>query len=134
MVSSLRFVVDTTAVSILSLAAACSSAPAARPGPDVPSRGSRPEPSELPEGWEYSPASVFERLVSGLTAGDSRIVWSSAALGSLTRVLDEPDGSAVRAAVLLAHSDADRATEILMQRLERRAPSVSRSLDAGDLV
>lgn len=134
MVHSLRSVVATTAVSILAFAAACSSAPADRPAPYIPSPGSEREPRELPEGWEYSPPSVFERLVSALTADDSRIVWSSAALASLTRVLDQSDGSAVRAAVLLAHSDADRATQILVQRLEQRAPSVSRSLDAGDLV
>ena len=118
MIRSLRIVVGTTAVSILSLAAACSSARSDRPGPDVPSRAAEREPNELPEGWEYSPPSVFERLVSALTEGDSRIVWSSAALGSLTRVLDQTDGTAVRAAVLLAHSDAERATEILIQRLE----------------
>jgi hypothetical protein len=133
-VNSLSFVAGTVAVSVIAFAAACSSAPADPSDPEVRSPGLERESSELPEGWEYSPPSSFERLVSEFTPGGSNIVWSSAALESLTRILDQPDGTAVRAAVLLAHSDADRATRILMERLEQRVPSVSRSLDAGDLV
>jgi len=138
-VSSLSFVAGAVALVLLSFASACSSAPADTRATVAQSLGSEREQSPLPEsqlpqGWEDSPPSVFESLVSGLTTGGSIIVWSSSALESLRRVLDQPDGSAVRAAVLLAHSTADRATRILIERLEQRVPSVSRSLDAGDLV
>lgn len=132
--SAHHFFVGTAAVSALFFAAACSSTHADTPAADVRVPKPARTPSELPQGWESSPPSVFERLVSGFTAEGSNIVWSSATLESLSRVLDQTDGSAVRAAVLLAHSDADRATRILIERLEQRSPSVSRSLDAGDLV
>lgn len=134
MFRSHALVLGAAAVCVLPFTVACSSAPVDRPLGEIPAGGTQRAPSELPADWESSPPSAFEALVSELTAGGSSIVWSPAALASLTRVLDQADGPAVRAAVLLAHCDAQRATEILLERLEQRSPPVSRSLVAGDLV
>ncbi len=88
---------------------------------------------ELPADWRSSSTLRFEALVKQL-AGRRPGFWCASERSELGRALDGPGEVALRAAVLLAHSDGDDDRSLLIKRLERRVPSPTRAHDAVDVV
>jgi hypothetical protein len=91
--------------------------------PPAPERPAAPRPQELPQGWSSVPLEAFGALLEqSFPAGERRTLVPSG-FEELSSALRGDDALALRALELLARCSDALAGEILLQRLERRAPS-----------
>lgn len=117
---------------LLGACACATKCPAPAPASTVEPQLARSAPSSplsLPANWRNCGAWDFEQLVAGLPLG----TWPVEPRAELASALAGPGETSVRAALLLAHGGNDSA-EVLLARLEARAPEPERAGDAAEVV
>src|SRR6187551_1970895 len=95
-------------------------APRPPPAPETPALPVKP--FALPSDWSTLPPEAFEAVLAAATREECVLRLDDAALAELGRALAASDAASVRAAVILGNTRDPRAFDVLVARLEARAP------------